>query len=492
MAFTSIKFLFLFLPLFLIIYHVIPSRFKNIAILIFSLVLVVTFDNISAIVLLFSICLNFYFGLLLKKNEQVWILALGIILNVALLSVFKYHLFLTNILLGVADSNSWFVPQLHNLSSLVLPVGISFYTFRVISYLVDVYRKKTEPEQKFIDFATWLAFFPLLIAGPIARYIELKSDLHDRKPSFQKIACGTERFIIGLARKVLIANTLGAVADQIFSAPVREISTSMAWLGLVSYTMQIFFDFAGYTDMAIGIGMILGFTFPENFNYPYISKNIREFWRRWHMTLSSWLRDYIFLPVAYYLSKKWKKDIYAMIRTDNLLYIVATMITFIICGCWHGPSLSFVIWGIYYASFMIVEQVVLKRTLHKLWFPIQHLYTLLVIMGGWVLFRTADLDQAMHFYHKLFVYSNGSVPLNSYLCFFTINWETFLILIGAIILSTPFMSVLKAKLMVVSVTNKGIRLTCSLLRLSFLFLLLLISLSYITAQTYNPFIYFRF
>ena len=492
MAFTSIKFLFLYLPLFLIIYYSLPSRFRNISILLFSLLLIFEFDHIRALILLFSICLNYYFGRLINKKGQDWVLVLGIFLNILLLSVFKYHLLLLDIVYVAGDMISCPVPKFHDLSSLVLPVGISFYTFRAISYLVDVYRRKTEPEKNFIDFATWLAFFPLLIAGPIARYTELKRDLHARKPSFQQIAFGTERFIIGLARKVLVANTLGAVADQIFSVPVVDISTPMAWLGLVSYTMQIFFDFAGYTDMAIGIGMMLGFTFPENFNYPYISRNIREFWRRWHMTLSSWLRDYIFLPVAYYNSKKWKKDVYAGISTNNLLYTVATMITFIICGFWHGSSLSFVIWGIYYAIFMILEQVALKRMLTKLWLPLQHLYTMLVIMCGWVLFRTTGLDQAMHFYQKLFVYSNGSDSLNSYISFFTINRETFLMLTIAIVLSTPLMSNLKTKLMAVSGRLKWSGLTYNLLRLSFMFLLLLVSLSYVTAQTYNPFIYFRF
>ncbi|MCX6250044.1 MAG: MBOAT family protein [Bacteroidetes bacterium] len=492
MDFTSVKFLFLYLPLFLIIYYVIPCKFKNSAILIFSLLLIFEIDHIKAAILLFSICLNFYFGRLINKKGQVWVLGLGIFLNIALLSVFKYHLLLLDILHGVANIISSHKPQLHILSSMVLPIGISFYTFRAISYLVDVYRKKTEPEQNFIDFATYLSFFPLMIAGPIVRYIEMKSELHAGKPSFQQIAHGTERFIFGLARKVLIANTLGVVADKIFSEPVDDLSTPVAWLGLVSYTMQIFFDFAGYTDMAIGIGMILGFTFPENFNYPYISRNIREFWRRWHMSLSTWLRDYIFLPVAYYLSKKWKKDVYAGIRTDNLLYTVATMITFTICGFWHGSSLSFVIWGIYYALFMILEQVFIKRTLHKLWSPIQHLYTIIVIMGGWVLFRTADLYQAGHFYHKLFVYSAGSVSLTSYLSFFIINKETFLILICAIILSTPLTSILNAKLKALSLNSKGIWLTCKLLRLSFMFFLFLITLSYVVAQTYNPFIYSRF
>jgi len=492
MAFTSIKFLFLFLPLFLIIYYIIPFRFKNASILIFSIILVESFDNLSAIVLLCSIGINFYFGRLINEKRKVWSLALGIVLNIALLSVFKYHLLLSEILHAVTDFTSFPVTQFHQLSSLVFPVGISFYTFRAISYLVDVYRRKTEPEHNFIDFAACLAFFPLLIAGPITRYIELKSELHTRKLSMRQIASGIERFIIGLALKVLIANTLGIVADQVFSVASEDLSTLMAWLGLISYTMQIFFDFAGYTHMAIGIGMMLGFTFPENFNYPYISRNIREFWRRWHMTLSSWLRDYLFLPLAYYFSKKWKKEAYAGIDTNHILYTIATMITFIICGFWHGSSFSFVIWGIYYGFFMILEQVFLKRTLHKLWIPIQHLYAILVIMGGWVLFRSANLDQAMHFYYKLVVYSEGSVSVNSYLSFFTINRETFFILICAIILSTPLLSALKTRIIVNSVKRKWIGLTYDLLRLGFMFFLLFISISYVSAQTYNPFIYFRF
>ena len=306
MAFSSVKFLFLFLPLFLVIYYAIPYRLKNVTILIFSLVMVFSFDNLSAIVLFFSLGMNYSFGRLIHNKGRFWAIALGISMNVALLSVFKYHHLLTELIFSLVGICPGPATTMHMLSSFVLPVGISFYTFRLISYLVDIHRKKTEPEYNFIDFAVCFAFFPLLLAGPIARYIDLKNELRTRRLSFIQIALGIERFIIGLGLKVLIANALGTVADQVFSMPADHLSTPMAWLGLVSYTMQIFFDFAGYTGMAIGLGMMTGFTFPENFNYPYISKNIREFWRRWHMTLSSWLRDYVFLPVAYYYSKKWK------------------------------------------------------------------------------------------------------------------------------------------------------------------------------------------
>lgn len=492
MAFTNIEFVFFFLPVFLIIYFIIPFKFKNIAILFFSLILVFWFDNIRAVILVFSICLNYLFGRLIYKNRQTWIIILGIFINVAFLSVFKYHVLLFEFFTSVTEVIAYPLAKLNLLSTLILPLGISFYTFRAISYLVDIHRKKTEPETNFFDFAAYLAFFPLLIAGPIARYTELKDDLHSRKISIQQVALGTERFILGLARKVLIANTLGAVADQVFSAPVADLSTLMVWLGLISYTLQIFFDFAGYSDMAIGIGMILGFKVPENFNYPYISRNIRDFWRRWHITLSLWLRDYIFLPVAYYISRKWKKEAYVGINTDNLIYTVATLITFVICGFWHGSSLSFVIWGIYFAIFMILEQVIIKRILKNLWVPLQHFYTLLVIMLGWIIFRATDINQALQLYHKLFVYTSGSVSLNSYLSFFTINRETCFIMIIAVILSTPLISILKIKLLALTEGRKSLLIIFDLLRLSFMFLLLLISLSFVTAQTYNPFIYFRF
>jgi len=490
--FTTVNFTFLLLPLFLILYFILPGRFRNFSILIFSLFLVFLFDPISAVILLFSICLNYSFGLIISKKGNVGILVLGIILNIALLSGFKYYQLLFNLFHIVADIVSNSAHQTTIFSTLILPLGISFYTFRAISYLVDIYRKKTEPEYNFIDFSTYLTLFPIFIAGPIARYVEVKHDLHTRKLSFRQIAGGIERFIIGLARKVIIANTLGAVADQIFSTPIEDLSTPLAWLGIISYTMQIFFDFSGYTDMAIGIGMMLGFTFPENFNYPYISKNIREFWRRWHMTLSTWLRDYLFLPIAYSLSRKWKKNTYAGIKTDNLLYTVATMITFAICGIWHGSTISFLIWGVYYALFMIIEQVFLKRPFARLWAPLQHVYTILVVMGGWVFFRTEGLDQAFKFYQKLFVYSAGSVSSNSYLYFFVINRETILILICSIILSTPVFSMLKTKLIALSETRKGILQTYAVIRLSILFLLLIVSLSFVVAQTYHPFIYFRF
>ncbi len=492
MFFTHVIFIFLFLPVFLVLYYLIPERFRNFLILAFSLFLVLWFDKILSVILFFSICLNFYFGLLIVKKRKILVLATGIILNLGLLLLFKYHFLLYDILHLAAGIMPLPASRFSSIIAFILPVGISFYTFRAISYQVDVFRIKTEPEYNFIDFAAWFSFFPLLIAGPIARYTDLKSDLHSRKLSPKQMAGGAERFIFGLAKKVMIADTLGASADRIFSVPADHLSMPMAWLGVASYTLQIFFDFAGYTDMAIGLGMMLGFTIPENFNYPYIARNIREFWKRWHMTLSLWLRDYIFLPVAYKLSGKWKKDIYFGIKTDNLLYTVATMITFIICGFWHGSSVNFVAWGIWYALFMILEQVLLKRALHKLWIPLQHLYTILVVMGGWVLFRTAGPAQAIRFYERLFVYSTGSDSLTSYFSFFIINRETFMVLAVAAILSTPLLSNMKNRMLELSAGSRLSGIIFYLFHSVFLFSLFLFSLSYVTAQTYNPFIYFRF
>jgi alginate O-acetyltransferase complex protein AlgI len=492
MIFSSIKFLFLYLPVFLALYYAIPARFKNLAILVFSLLLIFELDHLRTAVLFFSICLNFFLGRMIGKDKRLWGIVLGVSVNIVLLSVFKYNLLLQDFIQAFSDVNTRPGQEINFLSAFALPVGISFYTFRAISYLVDVYNQKTEPEHNFINFAAFLALFPLIVAGPIARYTELKNELHGRKPSFQQIAGGIERFIMGLALKVLIANTLGGVADRVFSMPVQDISTPMAWLGLVAYTMQIFFDFAGYTDMAIGIGMILGFRIPENFNYPYIAKNVREFWRRWHISLSSWLRDYIFLPVAYSLSRKWKKDLYAGIRTDHLLYAVATMITFTLCVFWHGSSLSFVIWGMYYALFMIIEQVFLKRILGRLWTPLQHVYTLLVIMGGWVLFRTENPVQALQFYHKLLFWSDGSSSVNSYIAFFVMNRETLLMLVIATFLSTPLPARMVKQLTELSAGRKMFGLALSVLHFIWLITLFVLSLSYVVAQTYNPFIYFRF
>jgi alginate O-acetyltransferase complex protein AlgI len=324
-------------------------------------------------------------------------LILAIIFNVGLLVFFKYYnSFISCFASLVAAPFSGHVAG-GLIPDLVIPLGISFFTFRAISYQVDVYRLKIKPHNDFLSFLIYFTFFPLIIAGPIARYHDLQSQLPGRKAGLGFFIEGIEMFAGGLVKKVLIGDTIASIADMVFQSPVSDISTLIAWVGILSFTLQVFFDFSGYTDMALGIGRMLGFRYPQNFNYPYFSKNIHEFWQRWHITLSTWLRDYLFLPLAFSLSRKLRKNQYAAIPADFIIYFISVILTFFICGFWHGAGVKFIIWGLYFAFFLIIEQVGLRRVIRKAWSPFQHLYTLLVVVCSWVIFRSRDLEFAHAF-----------------------------------------------------------------------------------------------
>jgi alginate O-acetyltransferase complex protein AlgI len=492
MAFNSVIFLFLFFPLFLGVYFLSPGKFKNIILIIFSLLFYSWGDKILVLLLVSSALINFGFGKLIHAGYKKPGLILSILFNITLLSFFKYADFLIESAHEIVGLFRPSVQSIHTSSAILLPLGISFYTFRAISYSIDVSRNKINPGDGFIRFLTYFTMFPLILAGPIVRYSDIQTQLGRKNISISKFSEGLERFIIGLAKKVIIAGTFSSIAAQIFQAPVSEISTLFAWIGIIAFTFEIYFDFSGYSDMAIGLGKMIGFDFPENFNFPYTSKSIREFWRRWHVTLSTWLRDYLFLPIAYSLSGKLPGEHYFKIKTEKIIYVLATLVTFLICGLWHGAAWHFVAWGLYFSIFLILEQLFLGRMLKKLWNPIQHAYTVLIVTCSWVIFKADSLHDAFNYFGKLFSFSQGFPAMNSYLKYFTITHETIFITLAAILFSMPVYARLRAFAGDRGSRNhliqKGLTWT-GILALGSLFI---ICLTYMAANTYNPFIYFRF
>jgi len=470
MLFTSPVFLFYFLPIILLIYFLAPRKAKNLILLISSIFFYSWGEPRAVMVMISSTIIDFTCGIIIGNGKRKLGLTISIISNISLLAFFKYFNFaLENLHLfakGIGIENSIFESSLE----VALPIGISFYTFQTMSYSIDVYRGSVKANRNFIDFATYVTMFPQLIAGPIVRYLDISKQLDKREISFNNLLIGSERFIIGLFKKVLLANTFAAIADSIINEGVINLSTANAWLAIIAYAFQIFFDFSGYSDMAIGLGKIFGFDFLENFNSPYISKSIREFWRRWHISLSTWFRDYVYISLGG--NQKGK------IRTYINLFIV-----FFVTGLWHGASWNFVIWGLFHGLFIILERAGLDSKLEKLWSPLQYMYCLLVVLVGWVFFRIETLGGAMTYLNKMFIPTNGDISINSYINFFHFNLKTLFFVILATLTSTPFFSHVKQLFFKHNLS--------SLYYISLIFLFI-ISLVYLGAGSYNPFIYFRF
>ncbi len=492
MVFNSTIFLFLFLPAFLALYFLAPGKLKNVVLILFSLVFYTWGSAMLVLLLLGSVILNFSGAIFIRKGFRVSGLSVLLIFNIGLLGYFKYCNFGLDALNGMLRMFHVHGVFFHPVTGLLLPLGISFYTFRAIAYVLDVYKGKTDPSTNFLEFCTWFTMFPLISAGPIVRYATLQNQLTSRNISVDRFTEGMARFVTGLAKKVLIAGTFSTVSQYVFSANLSEVSMVMAWTGIIAFTLEIYFDFSGYSDMAIGLGKMIGFDFPENFNYPYAARDIREFWRRWHITLSNWLRDYLFLPVAYSLSRKLKNDSYFRIKTDYIIYAVATLVTFVLCGLWHGAAWTFVAWGFYFAVFLIMEQIFLGRLLKKLWPPLQHLYTILVVSCSFVIFKSASLGDAFNFLGKLFSFSSGNPAVNSYIWFFCFNGQTLMATLAALIFSVPAYGYLRQYAIVPGKTNSLIRLFLNTSAVLILGTLFIVTLSYLASNTYNPFIYLRF
>lgn len=372
MVFSSNEFLFLFLPLSLILYFAVPMKWRNLALFVVSLVFYGWEKPIYLLIMLFVIVVNYVFGYLIdragedakkKKRALVW----GVILNLAVLGFFKYADFLLENL-GAIPFLGFIKPI-----GIQLPVGISFYTFQSMSYIIDVYRGDSHVQKKFVNFGAYVAMFPQLIAGPIVRYSDVDRELGERKCTLSESADGARRFVIGLAKKVLLADTAGALWEQIEGVPREQTSVLLLWLGIILYAFQIYFDFSGYSDMAIGLGKILGFHFPENFNYPYISRSITEFWRRWHITLSTWFREYVYIPLGGN-------------RKGTPRLVLNLLVVWFLTGFWHGADWNFVLWGLYYFALLVIEKLFLKKWIDKLPSFISHIYALFFVLIGWLIF----------------------------------------------------------------------------------------------------------
>ena len=467
MLFSSLEFLYLFLPWTVIVYFLVPKRAKNSALLIASLVFYAFGDIKYIFLLLATVTANFIFGKLVDRRCRSAVscrvfLFCAVAFNLLILGFFKYYDFAADLL-----------PFLEPIG-IALPIGISFYTFQTLSYVVDVYRGDVAPAGSFIELSTYTALFPQLIAGPIVRYKDVSNDLANRTHSFELAANGIRRFCAGLAKKVLLANYAGETWQRLASLPDGEMSTASAWLGALFYAFQIYFDFSGYSDMAIGLGKIFGFRFPENFNYPYISRSVSEFWRRWHVTLSSFFRDYVYISLGG--NRKGRARTYL-----NLLVVWA------LTGLWHGAAINFILWGLYYFILIALEKAFLGALLQRLPKIMGHVYTLTAVIVGWMIFAADTLSYPFSEYIKT-MFMIGNVPLWSDSVTYELAQNALLIVIMALA-STPLPKYLISRLSDRSKKADNFALpTLSVLSL----FLLLMSTAKLVSSGYNPFLYFRF
>lgn len=470
MLFSSLTFLFGFLPILLILYFIIKNRkYKNVVLLIFSLLFYAWGEPKYILLMLLTILIVYIFGILIDKfdrEKKLTLKKLSLILCIILvlgsLIFFKYSNFL------IENINSVFNTKI-NLINVIMPIGISFYTFQILSYIIDLYNKKIKLQKNYFSLALYVSLFPQLIAGPIVRYETVEEEIDNRKETKEDVIAGTKRFIIGLSKKVIIANQMALLADLIFNKHNGSYGTSIIWLGTLAYTLQIYFDFSGYSDMAIGLGRIFGFHFLENFDYPYISKSVTEFWRRWHISLSTWFRDYVYIPLGGNRVNKFK-----WIRNIILVWLLT--------GLWHGAAWNFIIWGIYYGLLLLFEKLFLNKLLNKLPSIINWLYTFIIVMIGWMIFRSNSLNELLLFIKTMFSYKQ-----TDWITILADNLSTFnslIFIVPAFILSFPILKKIKEKY-----SGKTIYIILTNILLLMLFIMCIV---YLTSSSYNPFIYFRF
>jgi alginate O-acetyltransferase complex protein AlgI len=483
MVFSSIIFLFLFLPIVLGFYFLTSKRHRNLFLLFASLLFYAWGEGLHLFVLVASIFINFSCGLLIEnhrksKTSRVY-LAIAIVLNLGLLAFFKYANFVVtnlNLLLAIFGIGPYSLAQVH------LPIGISFFTFQALSYVIDVYNQKVIAQRSIINLGAYLSLFPQLMAGPIVRFAHVAREIVSRTTSRTDFAEGVRRFLFGLAKKMLIANSVAKVADQIFPLPAGELTAGLAWLGAVCYTLQIYFDFSGYSDMAIGLARMLGFHYLENFNYPYISCSIREFWRRWHISLSTWFRDYLYIPLGGNQQRP--------IRTYMNLVMV-----FLLCGLWHGASWNFVIWGLFHGLFLATERTIVGRGLNALPQPLRHVYTLFIIMVGWVIFRTESIAHAVSYLSTMLGFAHGAGVKHNVAMF--LSGKLKLEIGMGFLLSTPVYPLITrieaSVLKIESAKAKAVlSVAFSMMGFAFLSAIVYASIISLAASAYNAFIYSKF
>lgn len=456
MIFSSLLFIFQFIPIFFLIYYIVPPKLQNVWLLLGSLFFYAWGEPTYLPLMLASILVNYCIGRMIDMCEKqlsrgIWLLA-GVTYNVCALAAFKYTGFIIENLNGIFG---WNLPA----AEISLPLGISFYTFQIMSYIIDLYRGETKVETSLLNLGVYVSMFPQLIAGPIVVYEDVAKELKKRSITSHMVADGLRTFILGLASKVLIANNIGALWNDLGSLGYGSISTPLAWLGIFAFTLQIYFDFNGYSLMAIGLGQMLGFHFPNNFNHPYISRSATEFWRRWHMTLSRWMRDYIYIPLGG--SRK------GTARTFLNLFVV-----WFITGMWHGAGWNFILWGLYFFLWLSLERLFLRSWLEKSR-VFSHVYAIFIIVIGWMLFAITDFSQLVTYASRLFLWHGGTDWI-----YYLLNYGVIFVI--GIVLSTPLLSGLYQKW-------KGKFAVGALL-----ILLLLFCVAYLADASYNPFLYFRF
>ncbi|OMD63086.1 transcriptional regulator [Paenibacillus odorifer] len=461
MVFSSLLFLFLFLPAVLALYYVSPWRIKNLILFLSSLVFYAWGEPVYIVIMLLSTITDYSFGLLLSRPkltavQRKWIVVSSVIINLGLLSYFKYADFLIQNINGLLGTH---IP----LTDLPLPIGISFYTFQSMSYIIDVYRGTTKAQRNWIDFGTFVALFPQLVAGPIVQYNTIAGQLRERSVDIPMFAEGVRRFIIGLAKKVLLANNIGMLWHTISSSNLDSLPAFTAWLGIIAFAFQIYFDFSGYSDMAIGLGLMFGFRFNENFNKPYISQSITDFWRKWHISLSSWFRDYVYIPLG-----GNRRGLSVQVR--NIL------IVWLLTGIWHGASWNFLLWGLYFGVILIFEKWWGLTLLSRLPRWTRHLYAVVLILIGWVLFAFEELPLVIGYLQAMLGF-NGQPLWNNTTLYFT--YTNAILLVVLTFASTP---VKLSKRM-------DSRSVPALVWYGVLFFL---SVAYLVDATFNPFLYFRF
>jgi alginate O-acetyltransferase complex protein AlgI len=484
-----------FFPVTLVLYFLFGR--KNVVLLIASFVFYWWGEQWFIMVLLTSIAINYFSGLLIEKRKNrkgnTAALFLGIAGNLLLLCFFKYSTFIIeniNPLITAIGFNPMAKPTIH------LPLGISFFTFQALSYLVDLYRDQVKVQRNPLVLGLYISLFPQLIAGPIVRYSHISEALLHRRVKWADFIRGIERLIVGLSKKLIVADTLAVPADYIFSLNPDRLSSPMAWVGVLCFTFQIYFDFSGYSDMAIGLGQMFGFKFLENFNYPYISKSITEFWKRWHISLSTWLRDYLFLPIAYATMRKIKGPRMWAMKTEAWGYGTGMVVTMFLGGLWHGASWNFVTWGLFHGFFVLLERAGLGKKLKKLWFPLQNVYTLVLIIISWVLFRTHSFPAAIKFLKAMFSFRGWSGASHQFYQFS--NNYVLVILVVAAVFSLPVGQYLDnwANHLRQQIANdhlaRWFRSSGEILYGMFLCFMAFICFATMSAHTYKAFIYFRF
>ncbi|MEG6521273.1 MBOAT family O-acyltransferase [Desulfotomaculum sp. 1211_IL3151] len=468
MVFSSLFFTFAFLPLTVILYYLAAKHLRNVVLLTASLLFYAWGEPVYVLLMCGSIMINYWLGTLLRSDaassrKRTLFLIISLVFNLGCLAYYKYF---GMIISTIASIGSWHL----NVGTPALPLGISFYTFQALSYVMDVYRGKIKPQKSLISFALYITMFPQLVAGPIVTYADIESQLADRSINFEEFYAGMQRFLCGLAKKVLLANPIGLLWSEVKAMPGAEISVLMAWAGVIAFALQIYFDFSGYSDMASGLGKMFGFYFKENFRYPYSSQSVSEFWRRWHISLGSWFKEYVYIPLGGSRVGKWK-----MIR--NLL------IVWFLTGLWHGASWNFVLWGLYFGILIIVEKLFLQKSMIRWPKAVRNLYVLLFVAIGWVFFEFTNLTDVLNFLLSMFgvggntlVGDQAVVKLKAYA----------LLYIVCIIAASPWPKKL-------AVLLKGTH--CNIYNLAvnvYYCILMFFSTAYMVGSTYNPFIYFRF